>query len=185
MVIEERLVSWWRSLPERSAAQVTAVVLHATETPDLAAAWELAEHGPRVCGHIYVDRDGSVHRFVPLDRVASHVRGYNTPSIGIELVNRGRHPRHFDSRSQTPEERFTAEQIKALKRVLRGLLGDFSRLGELVRHSDLDQERVPATDDGSRLVRRRIDPGPLFPWAEVKAFWDQSSDASTSGSRPT
>ncbi|MFC5750036.1 N-acetylmuramoyl-L-alanine amidase [Actinomadura rugatobispora] len=185
MVIEERPVGWWRALPERSAAEVTAVVLHATETPDLAAARELAEHGPRVCGHLYIDRDGSVQRFVPLDRVAAHVRGHNTPSIGIELVNRGRFPRHFDSRSQVPEEEFGAAQIEALKNVLRGLLEEFSGLRELVRHSDLDREMVPATDDGRRLVRRRIDPGPLFPWAEVKAFWDQSRDASTSGSRPT
>ena len=28
-------------------------------------------------GHYYIDRDGSVHQFVAVDRVAHHVRGYN------------------------------------------------------------------------------------------------------------
>ena len=184
-MVEEEPVSWWREQPRRSAADVTTVVLHATETPDLAAARLAAENGARVCGHLYIDRDGSVHAFVPLDRVAWHVRGHNTSSIGIELVNRGRYPRHFDSRSQTPTEEFPAAQISALKTVLRELRAAFPELRYLVRHSDLDREEVPADDDPRHRVRRRIDPGPLFPWAEVKAFWDQISDASASGSRPT
>ncbi|WP_285696792.1 N-acetylmuramoyl-L-alanine amidase [Actinomadura sp. NBRC 104412] len=183
--VHDRPVSWYRLLPARAAAQVTTLVLHATETPDLETAWELAEHGPRVCGHLYLDRDGSVHRFVPLDRVASHVRGHNTPSIGVELVNTGRHPDHFDTRSQTPDEDFPADQIEALKNLFPALRAEFPRLRTLLRHSDLDLETVPSTDDPSRRVRRRIDPGPRFPWDEVKAFWDQISDASTCGSSPT
>lgn len=176
--MHDRPVSWYRELPTRTAAQVTTVVLHATETPDLESARHLAEHGPRVCGHLYIDRDGETYRFVPLDRVASHVRGHNTPSIGIEIVNRGRCPDHFDSRSQEPSEEFTPAQITALEGVLRDLVRDFPHLRELRRHSDLDTATVPASDDPSRLVRRRIDPGPRFPWAGVAAFWDQISDAS-------
>jgi N-acetylmuramoyl-L-alanine amidase len=183
--VHDRLVTWYRDLPERPAARVTAAVLHATETPDLDSAWHLAEHGPRVCGHLYLDRDGRVYRFVPLDRVASHVRGHNTPSIGIEIVNTGRHPDHFGSRSQTPTEDFTAAQVEALKGLLLALRDTFPNLRELLRHSDLDLDLVPAGDDPSRLVRRRVDPGPRFPWDEVAGFWDQSRDASTCGSSPT
>ncbi|MFI0350507.1 N-acetylmuramoyl-L-alanine amidase [Actinomadura sp. 9N407] len=177
--MHDRLVGWYRDLPGRTAAQVSTVVLHATETPDLESARILAEDGPPVCGHLYIDRDGATYRFVPLDRVASHVRGHNAPSIGIEIVNSGRHPDHFDSRSQDPSENFTAAQIGALKNVLDALKQDFPNLREIVRHSDLDEAMVPASDDPSRLVRRRIDPGPRFPWDEIAAFWNQISDAST------
>jgi N-acetylmuramoyl-L-alanine amidase len=183
--MNDRLAGWYRELPGRPAARVTTVVLHATETPDLESARILAEHGPRVSGHLYIDRDGSAYRFVPLDRVASHVRGHNTPSIGVELVNTGRHPDHFDSRNQEPSEDFPAAQIDALKNVLLTLRKDFPNLREIVRHSDLDTATVPASDDPSRLVRRRIDPGPRFPWDGIAAFWDQISDASTWGSSPT
>ncbi|MEW2359828.1 N-acetylmuramoyl-L-alanine amidase [Spirillospora sp. NPDC029432] len=178
--MEDRPVGWYRELPVRAAGDVTAVVLHATETPDLESARRLAEDGTsRVCGHLYIDRDGAAYRFVPLDRVASHVRGRNTPSIGIELVNSGRYPDHFDSRRQEPSEDFTPAQIATLKDVLRDLRRRFPGLREMVRHSDLDTAVVPASDDPSVLVRRRIDPGPRFPWAAVAAFWDQISDAST------
>ncbi|MFB4318058.1 N-acetylmuramoyl-L-alanine amidase [Actinomadura sp. 21ATH] len=178
--MQDHPVGWYRDLPVRAAADVTAVVLHATETPDLESARRLAEDGPsRVCGHLYIDRDGTAHRFVPLDRVAAHVRGHNAPSIGIEMVNSGRHPDHFDSRRQEPSEDFTAAQIATLKDVLRGLRARFPNLREMVRHSDLDTAVVPASDDPSVLVRRRIDPGPRFPWDEIAAFWDQISDAST------
>ncbi|GAA2414458.1 N-acetylmuramoyl-L-alanine amidase [Actinomadura vinacea] len=183
--MDERPVSWWRELPGRNREEVTTVVLHATETPDLETARELAENGDRVCGHLYIDRDGGVHQFVPADRVAAHVRGHNSRSIGIELVNRGRYPDHFHSRFQVPDEEFPAAQVEALKMVLQGLRQEFPALRELVRHSDLDQALVTAADDAGRTVRRRIDPGPRFPWREVKAFWDQSTDASTSGSSPT
>jgi N-acetylmuramoyl-L-alanine amidase len=36
-------------------------------------------------------------------------------------------------------------------------------------HDALDLARVEASDDPSRLVRRKLDPGPLFPWTELLA----------------
>ena len=65
-----------------------------------------------VHGHLYVDRDGTVYSFVPLDRVANHVRNFDSPSIGIELVNTGRYPHHFDSRHQEPTESFPDPQLR-------------------------------------------------------------------------
>ena len=100
--VVDRLVDWYYALPRRHVEEITTVVLHATEIPDLQGAWEVAmssagEGGVGVCGHLYVDRDGTTYRFVSLDRVASHVRNFNSASIGIELVNSGRHPHHFNS----------------------------------------------------------------------------------------
>lgn len=178
--VDDRLVSWWGSLKRRSPESITTVVLHATEIPTLSEAWDYAERsaagtddGTGVCGHLYVGRDGGCHRFVPLDRIAAHAAGHNTPSIGIELVNTGRHPDHFHSRSQIPSEDFPPEQTAALMDLLTVLTETHPALVRLVRHSDLDREMVPASDDPGVLVRRRIDPGPRFPWADVRRHWER------------
>jgi N-acetylmuramoyl-L-alanine amidase len=181
-VIIDRLLPWYTNLPQRSLQDVTAVVLHATEIPELDAARDYAmqsvdEDGVGVCGHIYIDRRGACFRFVPLSRIANHARGYSKRSIGIELVNSGRYPNHFDSRNQEPAETFSGPQINALKAVLVGLKKECPNLVELVRHSDIDQEMVSSSDDSNRKVRRRIDPGPQFPWAEVRAVWDEEFSA--------
>ncbi|MGK5728565.1 N-acetylmuramoyl-L-alanine amidase [Streptomyces sp. URMC 124] len=174
----ERLVNWYHLLPERRLDAITAVVLHATELPGFEEARLEADKTAResdsgrgMCGHLYIDRDGTVHQLVPLERVAQHVQGHNTPSVGIELINRGRYPRWFDTDHQTPVEPFPAAQVHALMEVLRTLRGECRALTDLYRHSDLDTALVPASDRPEVKVRRRIDPGPLFPWAAVSAFW--------------
>jgi len=40
-------------------------------------------------------------------------------------------------------------------------------LSQIAGHEDLDTARLPATDDPSVVVPRKLDPGPLFPWNEV------------------
>jgi len=179
--ITDRIVGWHTLLPARNAADVSMVVLHATELPDMEAARAAAgksaaesESGRGVCGHLYVDRDGTVYRFVPFDRVAFHVEGFNSPSIGIELVNRGRYPNWFMSWGQQPDEEFPPAQIEALRTLLHWLREQYPALGELRRHSDLDQRLVPAEDRPGRTVRRRIDPGPLFPWEDTVRHWENA-----------
>jgi N-acetylmuramoyl-L-alanine amidase len=116
---------WSGSLPRRELAEITAVVLHATETLDLAAAREIAmqsvgQDGVGLCGHLYIDRDGTCARFVALNRIANHVRGHNRRTIGIELVNVSRYPHHFDSRHQEPTEPFPDQQMAALEQCWPG-----------------------------------------------------------------
>jgi len=180
VTIIDRLLPWYRNLAQRNLRDITAVVLHATEIPQLDAAWDFAmqsvdEDGVGVCGHLYIDRDGACFRFVPINRVANHARGYNKRSIGIELINSGRYPDHFNSHQQEPGEIFPESQVSALKIVLTALRKMCPSLAELVRHSDIDQEMVPSSDDVNRKVRRRIDPGPKFPWEEVKESWDEET----------
>src|SRR5690606_17820149 len=92
-------------LEARSPAQVDLAVIHCTELPDLASgrAWGervLYPSGTGNSGHYYIDRDGTVLRYVPDERIAHHVRGHNARAIGIELVNTGRYPHWLDSRQQ-------------------------------------------------------------------------------------
>lgn len=161
-------------LDPRSLAQVDLVVIHCTELPDLAAAREYGERvlydsGTGNSGHYYIDRDGTVLRYVPDDRIAHHVRGMNRRAIGIELVNTGRFPHWLDSRHQAMDEAYPEAQIDALVALLERLAGELPALRHIAGHEDLDREQVAASDDPSVRVNRKLDPGPRFPWPRVLA----------------
>ncbi|WP_440984735.1 N-acetylmuramoyl-L-alanine amidase [Xanthomonas sontii] len=159
-------------LQERAPGSITLAVIHCTELPDLASARLYGERvlypsGTGNSGHFYIDRDGSVHRYVPLQRVAHHVRGYNQQSLGIELVNRGRYPLWLDSRHQAMREDYPPAQIQALIRLLQQLRAELPQLRHIAGHDALDRSLEPASDDPTRQVQRKLDPGPRFPWPQV------------------
>ena len=162
-----------RLLDPRPLSQVDLVVVHCTELPDLATAREYGERvlypasGTGNSGHWYIDRDGSVERWVEPARVAHHVRGFNPRSVGIELVNAGRWPDWLDSRRQAMDEPYPDAQLEALVALLRALPAELPALRWIAGHEDLDREQVPASDDASVLVHRKRDPGPMFPWQRV------------------
>jgi len=170
--IHEQPLPYVGILPERPAEAVELVVIHCTELPDLAMAREYGEKvlhasGAGNSGHYYVDRDGAVHRYVPGTRVANHVRGHNPNSIGIELVNLGRYPHWWDSRQQQMTEPYTAAQIAALNALLAQLRVEFPNLRHIAGHEDLDTALMPASDNPALQIRRKLDPGPLFPWPAI------------------
>ena len=172
LLIREQPLPYVEALPERGIEEVVRVVIHCTELPDLATAREYGEKilhagGTGNSGHYYIDRDGAIHCYVPGTRIANHVRGYNPGSIGIELVNLGRYPEWWDSRHQQMTEPYPASQIDALRELLAHLRQQFPNLREIAGHEDLDTEQIPASDAAACLVRRKLDPGPLFPWDEV------------------
>ncbi len=159
-------------LEERPRSQIDLVVIHCTELPDLAAARTTGEQvlydsGTGNSGHYYIDRDGSVHQYVRVERIAHHVRGYNPRAIGIELVNRGRYPDWLASGSQKMEEPYTEAQIVALTALLNSLQSELPSLKFIAGHEELDTTEIPASDDEEKLVRRKLDPGPQFPWKRV------------------
>ena len=159
-------------LAERPLSQVDLVVIHCTELPDLATARAYGERvlyasGTGNSGHYYIDRDGGIVEYVPPARIAHHTRGWNPRSIGIELVNTGRYPDWLDSRRQAMDEAYTEAQIEALIALLGGLRARIPALAQIAGHEDLDLDEVEASDDPSIKVRRKRDPGPLFPWERV------------------
>lgn len=164
-----------QSLAQRNSAAIDLVVIHCTELPDLASARQYGERvlypatGTGASGHYYVDRDGGLHRFVEPLRVAHHTRGYNERSLGIELVNLGRYPDWHHSARQTMTEPYPDAQIAALLALLADLRAEFPALRWIAGHEDLDRELIPASDDPALRVRRKLDPGPLFPWARALA----------------
>ena len=159
----------------RATSDIDLVVIHCTELPDLATAREYGEHihypqsGTGNSGHFYIDRDGTISRWVPENRIAHHVRGLNAHSIGIELVNTGRYPEWLDSTHQSMDEAYPPAQIEALIALLADLQERIPSITQIAGHEDLDTDEVEASDDPARLVRRKRDPGPMFPWTRVLA----------------
>lgn len=171
--VVQRPLSYAERLAPRDPNGITRVVIHATELPDLETAREYGEriHYPESrtgnSGHYYIDRDGKVEQWVPLERIAHHVRGHNADTVGIELVHRGRWPDWHDSGSQQWTDPYPDAQIDALVELLRMLRDRLPSLEWVVGHDRLDTRSIPASDDPARTVRRKLDPGPTFPWVEV------------------
>ena len=163
------------SLAKRPLGDIDLVVIHCTELPDLAMAREFGEQvryadsGTGNSGHYYIDRDGSIVEYVDPGHVAHHTRGYNPRSVGIELVNIGRYPDWLDSRHQAMNELYMDQQIEALIGLLQALCARIPSLRQIAGHEDLDPDMVEASDDPRVRVRRKRDPGPRFPWAQVLA----------------
>lgn len=171
-VIKAWPLPYEQRLATRPLSGVDLVVIHCTELPDLALARdygerELYDSGTGNSGHYYIDRDGSIHAFVAPERVAHHTKGYNERSVGIELVNAGRYPDWLDSRRQTMDEPYTDAQVDALIALLQHLQRGIPALEFIAGHEDLDQDRVPSSDNLHTLVFRKRDPGPRFPWSRV------------------
>lgn len=168
--IQPRPLFYAERLHPRRPETIDLVVIHCTELPDLETARRYGEriHHPHSqtgnCGHYYLDRDGEIQEWVPPLRIAHHVRGFNERSIGVELVNRGRYPDWFDSRHQQMTEAYPQQQIKALAALLRHLTRGLPALRWICGHEQLDTQWVAASDRKSLRVRRKRDPGPLFPW---------------------
>jgi N-acetylmuramoyl-L-alanine amidase len=160
-------------LKHRDTRAIDLVVIHCTELPDMQMTREFGERvhypdkGTGNSGHYYIEESGAVHRFVGNDRVANHTVGYNTRSIGIEMFNVGRYPHWGDSQHQDFTVPYTQAQIASLLALLRQLRHDIPTLRYIAGHEDLDTRLEPASDDPNILLRRRQDPGPLFPWNEI------------------
>jgi len=168
-----RFLPYTEFLDQRTLEDIDLAVIHCTELPDLASARKLGEtihytaSGTGNSGHFYIDRDGQMEQWGPTDCVAHHVRGFNERSIGIELVNMGRYPNWLSSDAQQMSEQYGPIQLQSLIGLLASLCAVLPGLQWICGHEHLDKEWVPASDTPTVSVRRKLDPGPLFPWQEV------------------
>jgi N-acetylmuramoyl-L-alanine amidase len=169
--IRQNYLPYVQRLESRCTDKIDLVVIHCTELPDLAMArvWGEKERYPETrtgnSGHFYIDRDGRIEQWVPLERVAHHVRGFNPQSIGIELINFGRYPDWFHSRHQQMSDPYPEPQIEALTALVNHLHKQVAGLEKVAGHEDLDTEMLASEDEPDTLICRKLDPGPLFPWS--------------------
>lgn len=168
-------LSYMTRLDRRALVEIHTVVIHATELPTLDMAREYAEviHYPASqtgnSGHFYIDRDGLIYCWVHPDYIAHHTRGFNQSSLGIELVHLGRYPDWLASDRQSWDTPYPSAQINALVGLLETLTSALPQLHHIAGHDELDTSMVESSDDSSTQVRRKMDPGPTFPWSEVLA----------------
>lgn len=173
LVVHDWPLPYEARLNHRELSTIDLVVIHCTELPDMAMTREFGERvhypekGTGHSGHYYITEAGAVYRFVAPERVANHTKGWNTRSIGIEMFNLGRYPHWGDSRYQAFTVVYTKEQVQSLLLLLRKLRHDIPSLRYVAGHEDLDTRLEPASDDPKIMLRRRQDPGPLFPWNEI------------------
>jgi len=172
-VSHERYLPYVSQLESRPQEALDTVVIHCTELPDLQTAWQYGEKiihtssGTGNSGHFYIDRNGDIEQWVPLDRAAHHVKDHNINTIGIEMVNLGRYPNWYHSEHQHMSEAYPQAQIAALTSLLEYLESSLPALRWIGGHEQLDTAVVAASDNPALVVRRKLDPGVQFPWAEV------------------
>ncbi|MGR3433511.1 MAG: N-acetylmuramoyl-L-alanine amidase [Shimia sp.] len=169
----------------------TLVVVHdtASRIEAHAARDYLRDNAPGVSAHFTIERDGEVTQLVPLNRAAAHAgrssyhgRDWvNRFSIGIELVSPGRMERsddaerarawwgeHFEIADYSIVERttpehgtglwmpYTTEQLAACEALLHEIVAYRPGIEDIVPHWYVSPGR-------------KIDTGPLFPLAQIKA----------------
>lgn len=174
-------------LPARSSGgeiKPELIVLHDTAgalTKGSSVAW-FRDSNCTTSAHFVVERDGSVTQMVRCDRKAFHAgksswngRTYcNSFAIGIEIVNPGKMDEHgvtyFGKATSEPLTRmatkahgdgwwlpYTAPQIQAVKQLCRAIMATYPDCNEITTHWAISPGR-------------KIDPCPLFPVDEVRAY---------------
>jgi N-acetyl-anhydromuramyl-L-alanine amidase AmpD len=147
---------------------VSEIIVHATGGPvcqggrvrftpagDLERMQRFFAASPVVSIHYIVGRDGRVAASVPEDEVAVHTRGHNERAIGIELINAG------DGSEPYPDE-----QMQALARLIHQVRTRWGiALIDIKGHDEVDHSTFICA---GRTVRRKQDPGPKFPWNELR-----------------
>jgi N-acetylmuramoyl-L-alanine amidase len=61
-------------------------------------------------------------------------------------------------------EAYPRRQIVALANLLNHLVNVVPGLCKITGHENLDTNMLVAEDDPDKMIRRKVDPGPLFPW---------------------
>ncbi|MGA7297222.1 MAG: N-acetylmuramoyl-L-alanine amidase [Rhodanobacteraceae bacterium] len=131
------------------------IVVHFTDEDSVAESLDTlrgSNSGGPVSAHYLIGNDGHIYQLVRDQRRAWHagaghwgtITDVNSASIGIELDNNG-------------EEPFAKPQIDSLLVLLRDLTRRFSiPCTAIIGHEDM-------------APLRKVDPGPLFPWARLAA----------------
>lgn len=113
----------------------------------------IIEAHPTLGIHYMIDRDGTLRKSVPEDQVGHHVFRFSERSVAVELINDG-----------DGIDPFSELQLRATVSLIKDIAARNKLTRDSVkRHSDLDFGTLPCM----RNMRRKVDPGPAFPFEKV------------------
>ncbi len=166
------LLPYNNKLKKRSTEDVELLVIHCTELPNIKTAREYGEKihyqsGTGNSGHYYVSKQGDSYQWVENNRIAHHVKDHNNNSVGIELDNLGRYPNWHKTNAQVMHDEYPPTQINSLIELITKLQKQLPNLKYITGHEDLDTRLIPSENNPEIFIRRKMDPGKLFPWAQV------------------
>jgi len=132
--------------------EVKTIVIHCTATrPNWMAEktsdqrwaeikrWHVSDRGWSDIGyHWGIDRDGTLHRGRPSNRIGAHTRGENRNSIGIVLFG-GHGARQNDSFI----EHFTHAQDRKLLQLIEAILKEFTSIDRIAGHNEFAAKACP------------------------------------------
>jgi N-acetylmuramoyl-L-alanine amidase len=170
--IKTSILNYNHKLDKRKISKIEMIVIHCTELPDIPSARVYGEKihydsGTGNSGHYYISKQGEIQQWIENDRVAHHVRGHNPNSIGIELDNLGRFPNWHTTNAQIMYDPYPQVQIDALVELLNQLKKEIPTLKYITGHEDLDTRLIKSENNPEIYIRRKMDPGKMFPWAEI------------------
>ena len=151
------------NLPKRSKQKIKFIIIHYTGLKKESLAIEkLCDFNSNVSAHYFIKKNGDILNLVPDLYEAWHAgksrwgnyKSLNKSSIGIEIQNSGHENKY---------EKFTLNQINALKKLLKKLIINYKiNQKNVLGHSDIAPDR-------------KMDPGEKFPWKNLSklklAFW--------------
>lgn len=124
----------------KSRTRTDYIVVHCSATPstmDIGKAeidrWHRAQGWLMIGYHRVIRRDGTIEQGRADDAIGSHVKGYNSVSIGITMVG------GVDAKGQ-PEDNFTSAQYAALAELLIELKGKYPK-AQILGHRDFSPDK--------------------------------------------
>jgi len=167
-----QLLPYNDKLEIRDLSTIEMVVIHCTELPDIDSARVYGEKihydsGTGNSGHYYIGKSGKTYQWVTDNHIAHHVKDNNQKTIGIELDNLGRYPHWHQTNHQIMHDDYPDTQIKSLIKLLKTLKKNIPSLKYICGHEDLDTRLIKSDNEKSIYIRRKMDPGKMFPWSKV------------------
>jgi len=150
--------------PTGKGRNIRRIVIHCTATregQDIDAAtirrWHLRQGWNDIGYHFVIGIDGEIERGRPEEIAGSHVRGFNTGSIGVVYVG------GLDAQGRGKDTR-TEAQKTAMAQLVRGLVRAYPG-ADVTGHRDLSPDK-----DGDGVVERHewLKECPCF---DVRAWW--------------
>lgn len=101
--------------------------------------WHVQDRGWNDIGyHLLIDRDGTVAKGRPMEKVGAHVAGYNTGTVGVCLIGG-----HGSAETDRFADHFTPAQDAALRKVLADLRAQFPTIAKISGHNEYAQKACP------------------------------------------